>query len=317
MRSPLGHIKLFNGNKVSSNPQSLEKFNEINLFVFSDPQSLLEGIRQHLRMSQPVSLNLEQWGLFSSFMSPLPSTSLSQIVSQSNFLGVLDQMHHLSSVPSSTDLSTKISQSVLWAISTSPMGKFVSLSQNRKNQVIINSVQVDGANEIPRQVFRHVLTSAELALRLEHGPIDAFYFVKENIYEASNDIQFLRKLGPSVNLTSHDSQSADGSVMMDVKVHLENTVISLRYGASAETERGRILRHAAKVTVRRAWQKQKELLINKKDSQAFPWSPKEKEQLLRQGNVPNYQAQFYKDLEKFPELASDLSNVNFVKNKKP
>ena len=82
------------------------------------------------------------------------------------------------------------------------------------------------SNEVPRDVFQRVLHGAYLALNIQHGTIDAFYFVKEDIYAASNDIKTLRRLGPSVNLTSHDSQSNDGLVMMDVKVHLENTVVS-------------------------------------------------------------------------------------------
>ena len=93
-------------------------------------------------------------------------------------------------------------------------------------QAKIHSVDAGSTNEVPRDVFQRVLDNgAYLALNIQHGTIDAFYFVKEDIYSASNDIKTLRRLGPSVNLTSHDSQTSEGLVMMDVKVHLENTVV--------------------------------------------------------------------------------------------
>jgi hypothetical protein len=92
-------------------------------------------------------------------------------------------------------------------------------------QAKIHSVEAGSSNEVPRDVFQRVLDGAYLALNIQHGTIDAFYFVKGDIYSASKDIKTLRRLGPSVNLTSHDSQTNEGLVMMDVKVHLDNTLV--------------------------------------------------------------------------------------------
>ena len=94
-------------------------------------------------------------------------------------------------------------------------------------QAKIHSIDAGSTNEVPRDVFQRVLDGAYLALNIQHGTIDAFYFVKDDIYSASNDIKTLRRMGPSVNLTSHDSQTSEGLVMMDVKVHLENTVVRI------------------------------------------------------------------------------------------
>ena len=94
--------------------------------------------------------------------------------------------------------------------------------------------------------------------------------------------------------------------------------ISIRYGATIQSERARILRHAAKVTSRRAWQRQKELLLSKRFQEAHSWTAYERDQLLRQANpsqaLPNYRVDFIKKLEEFPELAADLSNVIFVQS---
>ena len=97
--------------------------------------------------------------------------------------------------------------------------------------------------------------------------------------------------------------------------------VSIRYGATLQSERSRILRHAAKVTTRRAWQRQKELLLTKRFQEAQSWTAYEKNQLSRQGNnpslaLPNYQVEFVRNLDEFPELAADLSNVIFFNQTK-
>ena len=233
----------------------------LTIHCIADPQMMIQDLQQgrikkYLQNAHPYSFDYYQ---------PLDQRKpaqqpLLQIVSQSNFGRVVEQMHHLSSLYPSA-LQTQFLP-ITWSSLTSPLGKFVSLSLNEDRRVEIHSVEAGSANQVPRDVFQSVLNGAHLALNIQHGTIDAFYFVKDNFYQASNDIKTLRRLGPTVNLTSHDSQSSDGSVVRDVKVHLENTVISVRYGGDVDSEKIRILRHASKVTVRRAWQKQKELLLS-------------------------------------------------------
>ena len=53
--------------------------------------------------------------------------------------------------------------------------------------------------------------------------------------------------------------------------------------------------------------------------EAQSWTAYKKNQLLRQGNnpsqaLPNYQVEFIKSLDEFPELVADLSNVIFVQS---
>ena len=234
-----------------------------------------------------------------------------QVVAQSNFQQVLSQMTTLSSVPTSA-LAIENSPTT-WSRQTSPLGKFVALSLDKNSVAKIRSIEAGSSNEVPRDVFKRVLEGAALALNIQHGTIDAYYFVKDNIYAASNDVKTLRRLGPSVNLTSHDSQSSSGMVMMDVKVHLDNTILSIRYGSSVEAERGRILRHAAKVTARRAWTRQKELLTENRGLEAESWNARDIDQILLSGHLNgNYEVRFLRDLDDYPELAADLANVEFV-----
>ena len=196
-----------------------------------------------LPLTPPTTPRPTQWGhsedrSLLTVQAVQTSSNLHQLVTGSNFQNVLAQMHHISSIPHSVLASkTEISSSngriggpeshESWSRQTSPLGKYVSLSLNRATSMVkIHSIEAGSVNEVPRDVFQRVLHGAYLALNIQHGTIDAFYFVKDDIYAASNDIKTLRRLGPSVNLTSHDSQSNEGVVMMDVKVHLENTVVS-------------------------------------------------------------------------------------------
>ena len=57
----------------------------------------------------------------------------------------------------------------------------------------------------------------------------------------------------------------------------------------------------------------------KRFQEAQSWSAYEKNQLLQQGfnssqALSNYQVEFIRSLDEFPELAADLSNVIFVQS---
>ena len=124
------------------------------MYFITDPWRLLDRIKRHLQMAQPYSFNLVpprspylHWGSQGlEDGSPLPgqavltatSPNLHQLVSGSNFHRVMDQMHHLSSVPfsvlassnsaSNTETEMVGPRSQSWSRVTSPLGKYVSLS---------------------------------------------------------------------------------------------------------------------------------------------------------------------------------------------
>ena len=271
----------------------------------TDLSGLEEELQKHLKMAQP-SFDPKLLGHFMAYPMGEESTipSLVQTVAESNVHQVLTKLRHLSWTSNS---ALKVKAWPLWPSIplTSPLGKYVSLSiDSISHKVQIYAVKAANVNEVPREVFEYVLNAAYLALNTQHGDTDAYYFVKPNIYQASKDIKMLHKLGPSVNLTTHDSQSADGSVLMDVKIHLPKTIISIRYGGNIVIEKNRILRHTIKVTTRRAWQNQK--------NQLEKWKPMEQDQLRRKGSVDNYEVHFIREPSEYPELAADLTNVRFV-----
>ena len=139
------------------------------------------------------------------------------------------------------------------------VGKFVIVAQTSNNQAVVRAVSSGRANEVTGDIFAAVLNGASIVdyTAVSHGGVDAYFFTKENVWQSSEDIKALYRLGPLVNLTTHDTQT-DAGMTMDVKVHLDGAVINIRYGTNAENEKGRILRHAYKTLARRAWSREKD-----------------------------------------------------------
>ena len=218
----------------------------------------------------------------------------------------------------------------------SPLGKFVSLSLlptfggNEKNimdrQLQLNSINAGTINEVPRSIFKAVLGDATLVnfISVSKNGEDAYYFVKDQIGQSTDDIRALHRLGPRVNLTTHDTQT-DNSLTMDVRVHMQNTQINIRYGTNAKAEKTRLLRHAYKMLTRRAWLKEKELLIAEEQLHGdnskirltnYPWNPSQRKQLLRKGSVDGFDIFFKREVQKYPELATSLENLRFIPRKR-
>ena len=196
----------------------------------------------------------------------------------------------------------------------------------RQNQHLqINSINAGTINEVPRSIFLSVLSDASLVdfQAISKNGDDAYYFVKNRIGESTNDIRALHRLGPRVNLTTHDTQT-DNSLTMDVKVHLDKTVLNIRYGTKSDIEKNRLLRHSYKMLTRRAWIKEKELLLAEEllgDNSRirltdYPWNASQKKQLLRKGIVDGFDIDFKREVQKYPELANSLDNIRFIPRKR-
>ncbi len=170
------------------------------------------------------------------------------------------------------------------------------------------------SDEVAREVFSAVLNGSQLVdFRLPSATHvgDTYFFVKSPLWRSAEDLVQLRRLGHGkVNLTVHEGQKeTTASKILDVRVHLADAVVSIRYGVSAAAERTRLLRHALKLSAKRAW-------IRERQSPNMDWTPEEKRQLQSRGFVDNVEAVFAKDVDEFPELANDIDNVRFVKRRK-
>ena len=204
------------------------------------------------------------------------------------------------------------------------LGKYVALNRYGGGQRL--QVRVVGCYKgsaagnqdegMREDVFARVLNGTEMVdFRLiSRSGQDVYFFIKNPIWKSSEDIVQLRRLGPRVNLTMHESET-DNSKILDVKVHLLNTVINVRYGTEADVERIRLLRHSLKATTRRAWIREKARLLEKKPL-SLEWSKKELKQIEVQGYADGYDVVNKRSVQEYPELANDLENVQFVKSKR-
>ena len=214
----------------------------------------------------------------------------------------------------------------------SPLGKFVSLSllpsstKGDNQRIEMNSINAGTINEVPRGIFKSVLDTATFVdfVSVSKNGEDVYYFVKEQIGQSTDDIRALHRLGPRVNLTTHDTQT-DNSLTMDVRVHLDKTQINIRYGTTAKAEKTRLLRHTYKMLTRRVWIREKELLMNEEklhgDNSNFrltnyPWNQSQRKQLKRKGMVDGFDIFFKREAQKYPELATSLDNVRFIPRKR-
>ena len=198
--------------------------------------------------------------------------------------------------------------------------------QTKRQHIQLNSINAGTINEVPRGIFKSVLNGATLVdfRTVTKSGEESYYFVKEQIAQSTDDIRALHRLGPRVNLTTHDTQT-DNSLTMDVRVHLDNTQINLRYGTKVEAEKNRLLRHTYKILTRRAWTKEKELILAEEtllgdNSEIqltnYPWSASQRKQLLRKGSVDGFDIMFKREVQKYTELANSLDNIKFIPRKR-
>ncbi|CAN7937034.1 unnamed protein product [Ixodes hexagonus] len=151
-----------------------------------------------------------------------------------------------------------------------------------------------------------------------HGQ-DSFFFVQPQLSKAEEDWVQLGRLGTMFNITKHvvdsgegGSTSSGGKNQVDIRMHSTSVVLNIRYGTTLHEERHRLMRHARRRAVDDAWTQELELLKNGHKG-SNDWTKGEREELLANGLVARYFGTDVHDIEKYPELADDPSNVAFRK----
>ncbi|XP_050491043.1 teneurin-a isoform X4 [Bombus huntii] len=240
---------------------------------------------------------------------------------QSGFLAYIAQRHSgdavsLSAPPRSAlkkDTSDLI-PSRLGAASDPPFGKGILVSRTADGQAVVSSVPT--ANAIYGDVFTSVFNRSyflPFTFVVHSAQQDAFYFVKEETWRASEDRGQLKRLGGQVNTTFHESENGSGSSsLIDVKIHGASYIVNLRYGTTAEKEKQRLLHHAKATAIRKAWHREREALKANTPT-AIEWMVAEQDEILKSGSASNYEGEYIHDAQLYPELAEDPYNIRFVK----
>jgi hypothetical protein len=101
--------------------------------------------------------------------------------------------------------------------------------------------------------------------------------------------------------------------LQELRLWSGETSVSLRYGTDEEEEMTRLLKHAHRRAIEKAWELEKHYVSLGLDGRR-PWTEEEKEVLLAKGLVHGYRPSDLFNIHKYPHLADDPSNVLFQKD---
>ncbi|KAK0093016.1 hypothetical protein PV326_000107, partial [Microctonus aethiopoides] len=175
---------------------------------------------------------------------------------------------------------------------------------------------VDGVNNVVQDVVTSVFNNSYfLPLHFSVHDQDVFYFVKDNALKMRDDMEELRRLGGMFNVSTHETTEHGAGTWKELRLHNPDAAVVIKYGADPEQERHRILKHAHKRAVERAWEIEKQLVMAGFQGRG-DWSKEEKDELLARGAVDGYEGVDIHSVHRFPQLADDPGNVAFTRDTK-
>ncbi|KAG7255307.1 hypothetical protein CRUP_020193 [Coryphaenoides rupestris] len=98
----------------------------------------------------------------------------------------------------------------------------------------------------------------------------------------------------------------------DVEVRRGALALHVRYGATVDEEKGRVVELARQRALARAWAREQQR-VREGEEGARPWTEGEKRQLLSSGKVLGYDGYFVLSIEQYPELADSANNIHFLR----
>jgi hypothetical protein len=176
---------------------------------------------------------------------------------------------------------------------------------------------IDSSNSVIQDVVSSVFNNSFfLDLHFNIHNQDVFYFVKDNVIKLRDDTEELRRLGGMFNVTTHDINNEHGNENgKELRLHGTDAIVIIKYGVEPSVERRRILKHAHKRAVDRAWENEKQTVASGAEG-SVSWSEDEKEELIQHGEVEHYDGVDIHSIHKYPQLADDPSNIVFQRSSK-
>uniref|UniRef100_A0A8D8RGM7 Tenascin-like protein n=2 Tax=Cacopsylla melanoneura TaxID=428564 RepID=A0A8D8RGM7_9HEMI len=188
-------------------------------------------------------------------------------------------------------------------------GEGLLISRSPDGRALISTVE--GVNQVMQDVVTSVFNNSHfLDVHFSHQDQDLFYFVKELPQKIRDDLDELKRLGSMFNITTHET-ATDGK---ELRLHNADAIVSIRYGADPQDERHRLLKHAHKRAVERAWEIEKSLIMNGLSGGRGDWTKEEREELNLRGRVEGYEGVDIHSVQRYPQLADDPGNVTFRKD---
>ncbi|XP_050300174.1 teneurin-m isoform X3 [Anthonomus grandis grandis] len=176
---------------------------------------------------------------------------------------------------------------------------------------------VEGVNGVVQDVVTSVFNNSFfLNLQFSIHDQDYFYFVKDNVLKIRDDLEELRRLGGMFNVSTHEiTEHGSNSPLKELRLHNPDAVVIIKYGSDPKQETHKILRHAHKRAIERAWEIEKQLIAAGFQGRG-DWTEEEKEELISHGDVDGYEGIDIHSIHKYPQLADDPGNVAFQRDSK-
>ncbi|XP_011495587.1 PREDICTED: teneurin-m [Ceratosolen solmsi marchali] len=161
---------------------------------------------------------------------------------------------------------------------------------------------VDGVNSVVQDVMTSVINNSYfLPLHFSVHDQDVFYFVKDNALKIRDDMEELRRLGSMFNVSTHETTEHGSGTYKELRLHSADAAVVIRYGADPEQERHRILKHAHKRAVERAWEIEKQLVATGFQGRG-DWTKEERDELVSRGIVEGYEGVDIHSVHRYPQL---------------
>ncbi|ODN01413.1 Teneurin-m [Orchesella cincta] len=183
-------------------------------------------------------------------------------------------------------------------------GPGLLVSRTESGRTLVSTVD----NSVVQGVVTSVLNGS-LFIDYHSGHQNTFYFVKDNPHKLRDDMEELKRLGGLYNITVHDAENG----IKELRLWSGETAVSVRYGTDLEEETQRLLKHAHRRAIEKAWEQEKHYISLGLDGRRA-WTEEEKDQLLSKGQVHGYRPSDLFSIHKFPQLADDPNNVLFQKD---
>ena len=172
------------------------------------------------------------------------------------------------------------------------------------NVAVVNPIEVQ--NSVVQSIFESVLNnSIYLDTSFSDSSKSVYYFVKSNMNKFSLDSDTVRRLAGEFTVSNKEIEN--GKELSIVNSRFE---VRILYGSAPSVYRTQLLHTFSGLSVNRAWSREKELVTRGFNGE---WSPSEISELLRTGSVKSYEVVEIQSIEKYPELALDPTNREFIK----
>merc|ERR1711892_33755 len=176
------------------------------------------------------------------------------------------------------------------------------------NKAVVNPVEVQ--NSVVQKIFESVLNNSMfLDVSFSDATKSVYYFVKPNMNQFALDSDTVRRLAGEFTVSPKDIDNGK-------ELSIVNNVFEVRilYGNAPNVYRSDLLKTFSLQAVNKAWAREKEL-VTMGFSGNGNWSPVEVAELLGSphGKVRGYEAVELQPAVKYPQLARDGTNFEFVR----